>query len=115
MSASHITGHGRRELFSGVNSQANQGGSVDFGTYDVDKYSRFSGVVLADSIGATGITFRYRMGVQSGNFQVSSTVNVGSGGYSFDALNLGRYADFAFTAIDTDTSFTIGIYGEPLR
>ena len=115
MQLGYVGGHGRKDLFSRVGSQATQGSSVDFGQHEVQGYSRFTGLIRPDSAGATGLTFRWRMGINSGAFQVSSSITVGSGGAVFDQLNHGRFADFAFTAIDSTTTFGIVILGEPLR
>ena len=115
MQLGYIGGHGRNNLFSRVGSQATQGGSIDFGQFEVQQFSRFTGLIRPDSVGATGLTFRWRMGINSGAFQVSSSVTVGSGGAAFDQINFGRYTDFSFTAIDSTTTYGIVIMGEPLR
>ena len=64
------------------------------------------------SSGLRNSTVRY--GVNSGAYQVTSSVLINSSGYVFDQINYGRYTDFAFTAINSQTPFYL-IAGEPLR
>jgi hypothetical protein len=59
-------------------------------------------------------TLQWRYGVSSGQYQVTSSVAIGSGGYVFDQLNYGRFVDFAFTAINSQTP-SYFIAAEPLR
>ena len=106
-----IDGQSRRLLFTNINSLYTQGGSVDFGAYEVRGYSRFAGVIQTNS---GGLTFRYRMGATSGAYQVTSTFTVSSGGNVFDVLNYGQFADFSFT-VGSTTNYWIGVYGEPIR
>ena len=82
-----IDGHGRKTLFSGV--AASVPGSTGLGTYDTSKFSRFTG--LFSVVGST--TFRWRMGVASANFQVSSSGVINSGSAVFDQLN--RYGIYS--------------------
>ena len=116
-----ITGHGRRPLVSDVTSQITQGGSRDFGQFDVSRYSRLSGYILANSVGNTGLTFRWRFSPQSGGpWQVTSSTTVSSGASAFsgtivDVVNYGRFAYFDITAVDSTTLYTALIHGEPIR
>ena len=103
-----LDGHRRQTLFKGI--AASITGSTGLGTYDTAKYSRFIGVFSV--VGS--VNFRWRMGVESGNFQVNSSVTINSGSFCFDQLNFGRYPDFAFVAANSQV-LTYAILGEPLR
>lgn len=112
MQTGFIGGHSRQTLFSRVSSEATQGDSVDFGAFDVSKFSRLTGLLIADS-GA--LTFQSRQGVESGTWLVTSTTVVGTVGVLFDEINYGKFADFSFTVIDSTSTFDLLILGEPLR
>lgn len=112
MDTGFVGGHGRTPLFTHISSEGTQGGSVDFGQFRVDKYSRLTGQVVVDS---GGLTLRWRYGVDSGSFVVTSTTVVGTVATLFDELNYARYVDFSFTVIDSTSTYTIQIIGEPLR
>ena len=112
MDTGFVGGHGRSLLFTRITSEATQGDSVDFGQFRVDKFSRLAGQIVPDS---GELTFRWRYGVDSGSFQVASTSVVGTTGIVFDEFNFGRYVDFSFTSIDSTSTYTIQIFGEPLR
>lgn len=99
-------------LFERVGSEATQGSSVDFGPFPVREFSRLVGQFFADS---AGLTFRWRYGINSGAFQVTSTTLVQTGGTVFDELNYGQFIDFSFTQINTTTTYAIQIFGEPIR
>ena len=105
-----IKGHARQVLFSRVGSEATQGDSVDFGQFDVGLFSRLTGQVFTDS---GGLTLRWRYGVGSGSFQVTSTTVISLG--VFDEINYGRFVDFSFTPINSTSTYAIQIFGEPLR
>ena len=116
-----ITGVGRRPFFSRVTSQVTQGGSVDFGQFETDRYSRFSGYIIASSVGNTGLTFRHRIAIQSGGpWQMTSTTVITSGATAFsgtiiDLINYGRFAIFDIIAVDSTTQYTVHLAGEPMR
>lgn len=112
MSARQILiGHGRNTLFTAVTSAVASGASVDFGAFNVEKYSRFTG--LASAVGS--FTLRYRLAINSGTWIVASAFTVNSGGSVFDVLNPGgKVADFGITIANSQV-FTIGVLGEPVR
>lgn len=116
-----ITGHGRRPLVSDVTSQVTQGGSVDFGQFDVSRYSRFTGFIVANSVGNTGLVLRHRFAAASGGpWQATSSTTVTSGASAFsgtiiDLINYGRYAYFDIISADSTTLYTALIHGEPMR
>lgn len=116
-----IGGHSRVPLFTRVSSQITQGGSVDFGAFDVQKYSRFAGYLIANSVGNTGLNFRYRFAAQSGGaYQVGSSYVVTSGATAFsgtilDIPNYGRFAYFEILSTDSTTIYTAHLVAEPLR
>ena len=116
-----IAGHGRRPLISNVTSQVTQGGSVDFGQFLVDRYSRLSGYILASSVGNTGLTFRWRFSPQSGGpWQVTSSTVITSGATAYsgtiiDIINYGQYAIFDIPSVDSTTIYTALLNAEPLR
>lgn len=85
-------------------------GSTGLGVYNTGGYARFVG--LFSIVGS--ITLQYRMGVFSGNYQVTSSVVVNSGGSSIDVLNLGRFTEFTFSAANSQTP-TYYIMGETVR
>jgi hypothetical protein len=68
--------------------------------------------VLSSVVGS--VTVRWRMGVQSGNFQVSSSVVINSGAAVFDQLNYGKFTEFGFVAANSQTP-TYLVVAEPLR
>ncbi len=87
-------------------------GSTGLGAYDVKAYSRFTG--LFSVVGS--LTFLYRLGVNSGTYQVSSSFVVNSGGSAFDVLNVGgNVADFSFSAANSQSNVVAHVLGEPLR
>lgn len=116
-----ITGHGRRPLVSNVTSQATQGGSVDFGQFETDRYSRFTGYIVANSVGNTGLVLRHRFAITSGGpYQATSSTTVTSGATAFsgtvlDLLNYGRFTYFDIVSVDSTTLYSLVILGEPLR
>jgi hypothetical protein len=106
--------HGRFALFrsptipgsgpTGINSGS------DLGTYQVGRFSRFTGMWS----GISSATIRYRMGVHSGDYHVSSSFVVNSGPSVFDALNYGLYVNFQVTAALSQAPRLV-IIGEPIR
>ena len=116
-----ITGHGRYPLFTRVTSQVTQGDSVDFGQFGTDRYSRFTGYIIANSVGNTGLTLRHRFAAQSGGpWQMTSATVVTSGATAFsgtiiDLINYGRFAYFDIVAVDSTTIYTAHLAGEPMR
>ena len=121
MRFSYTGGHGRFPLFTNVTSQITQGGSVNYGAFDVQKFSRFTGYLIANSVGVTGLNFRYRFAAQSGGaYQVGSSYVVTSGPTAFsgtilDIQNYGVWADFAIITADSTTTYTAHLLGEPVR
>ncbi len=84
-------------------------GSTDLGTFSTAGYGRLTGL-----LSVTGsVTLTYRMGVASGNYQVTSSVVVNSGGGAFDVLSFGRYTNFAFIANSQTPTYFVS--GEPMR
>ena len=82
-------------------------GSTDLGTYQTGGFSRLTGIF--STVGS--MTLQYRMGVHSGNYQVTSSVVINSGGTVFDVLNYGLYVNFTLTAANSQTPSYI-ILGE---
>jgi hypothetical protein len=74
-------------------------GSTDQGTYQCAGFSRFVG--LFSSVGS--MTLRWQMGVHSGDYQVTSSIVINSGGNVFDQLNVGLYTNFTITAANSQT------------
>ena len=105
----NLAGHNRRTLLSLVTSGIGSGGG-DLGTFNVDGFSRLTGLVSVT--GST--TLRCQFGINSGTYQVSSTLVVNSGGSVFDMVNYGRVANFAFSLANS-TVFTLNLFGEPVR
>ena len=85
-------------------------GSIDFGTFQCGGFSRFT--EMFSTVGS--MTLRWSMGVHSGNYQVTSSVVINSGGTVFDVLNYGLYVNFSIIAANSQTPSYI-ILGEPLR
>ncbi len=109
-----VDGHSRRTLFSEVGT-VTQGGSHEFGQFDVNQYSRLTGLLSFPAAGATGITFQWRMGINSGTFEVTSNQTGISTTLALDETNHGIFADFTITSVDSTTAFTVLVLGEPLR
>lgn len=107
-----IDGQSRKTLISRVTSQATQGSSVDFGQVDTRLFSRFVGFVHP---GTGSVTLRIRSAITSGgpwsvsSTQVCSTVTV------VDVVNVSKFSNFAFSAVQSTALYTIGIMGEPTR
>ena len=59
-------------------------------------------------------TVRFRMGAQSGNYLVSSTFVVNSGGSEFDVLNRGANVEWIFSQANS-TQFSAIIFGQVQR
>ena len=116
-----ITGHGRRPLVSRVTSEISQGGSADFGQFETDRFSRFTGYIVANSVGVTGLVLRHRFAITSGGpYQATSSTTVTSGATAFsgtiiDLLNFGRFTYFDITSVDSTTLYSLLLTGEPLR
>ncbi len=106
--SSIIDGHARKTLFSG--NAASVPGSTGHGVYDVSKFSRFTG--LFSVVGS--VTLRWRLGVQSGNYVVTSSTVINSGPAVFETLNYGKYSEWTFSAANSQTP-TYMIAAEPLR
>jgi hypothetical protein len=85
-------------------------GSTDLGTYQTGGFSRLTGIF--STVGS--MTLQYRMGVHSGNYQVTSSVVINSGGSTFDVLNFGLYVNFTVTAANSQVP-TYVVLVEPLR
>ena len=116
-----ITGHGRRPLIFDVSSQISQGGSRDFGQFEVDRYSRLTGYIVANSVGNTGLVFRRRFAITSGGpWQATSstTVSSGAGGFSGTVIdritNFGRFLYADIVSVDSTTTYSILLMGEPM-
>src|SRR5688572_19173362 len=92
-----IDGHSRKTLFSAA--PGGVVGSTGLGVYRVDKYSRLAG--LFSVVGSATLQWRY--GVSSGQYQVTSSVVINSGGYLFDQINYGRFVEFGFNAVNSQT------------
>ena len=103
-----IEGAARKTLFSGA--AATVVGSTGLGVYDVSKYSRFTG--LFSVVGS--VTLRWRMGVQSGSYVVTSSTVINSGPAVFETLNYGRFSEWTFLAANSQTPTYI-VQAEPLR
>lgn len=116
-----ITGHGRYPLVSRVTSQISQGGSQDLGQLEAARYSRFTGFLIASSVGVTGLVLRHRFAITSGGpFYATSSTTVTSGataqsGTILDLINYGQFADFSIVSADSTTVYSILINGEPMR
>ena len=117
----YIDGASRKRLISNITSEATQGGSVDFGAFQVTRYSRFVGYLIANSVGNTGLRLRHRFSTASGGpFVVTSSTLVTSGASAFsgtviDLLNYGQYAYFDIISADSTTTYTLLLNAEPLR
>ena len=85
-----IDGQTKHTLFSGT--AASVPGSTGLGAYSTSKYARFGGVLSV--VGS--VTLRWRMGIDDGNYQVTSSVVINSGAAVFDVLNYGRFTDFNY-------------------
>ena len=116
-----ITGHGRFKLVSNVTSQVSQGGSVDFGQLDTSRYSRLTGFLVANSVGVNGLVLRHRFAVVSGGpYQATSSTTVSSGATAFsgtvlDLINYGQYTYVDIISVDSTTTYSLLINGEPMR
>jgi hypothetical protein len=60
------------------------------------------------------MTLRYAMGVFSGDYQVTSSIAINSGGNVVDVLNVGLFVEWTFTAANSQTPDFL-VMGEPLR
>lgn len=110
MGTQFLKGHGRRVLFS--STALSIPGSTALVAANAQPYSRFTGIVSI--IGS--VTVQYRLGVNSGTYQVSSTFVANSGGSVFDVLNIGgNVVDWTFTAANSQANVVINIVGEPIR
>jgi hypothetical protein len=85
-------------------------GSTNLGTFECGGFSRFTG--MFSTVGS--MTLRWQMGVHSGDYQVTSSIVINSGGSTFDVLNFGLYVNFTITAANSQAPSYI-VLGEPLR
>ena len=110
----HNIKHGRFALFRSPalpgGSPATIPGSTNLGTYAVGGYSRFVGVF--GSVGS--MTLQWQMGCHSGDFQVTSSIVINSGGVIFDQVNYRLYVNFTVTAANSQTP-RFFLLGEPIR
>jgi hypothetical protein len=99
----------RRTLFVGsAGANISRGGVV--GVYNIAKYSRFTG--RFGSVGSA--TLQWGVGVDSGTYQVTSSLPVNSGPTIFDQLNYGRFTEFSFSkAFSAQATYVV--LGEGLR
>ena len=109
MAAETIHAQARQTLVNSAFTAAS-GGTVDFGTFRSDKFSRLVG--LFSVVGS--FTLRYQMGVDSGTYQVSSSTTVNSGGSVLDVLQYGRFLNLGFTSVVSAVP-TVYLAGEPIR
>src|SRR5262245_694036 len=110
----HNVRHGRFALFRNPATPGSTPSRVDsgsdLGTFQVGGFSRFTG--MFQTVGS--LTLQWRMGVHSGDYQVSSSVVINSGNTVFDALNLGLYVNFSITQ-GTSQAPRFLIIAEPIR
>lgn len=99
---------GRKLLFSAVNSTITASGGL--GEYPVGGFPRISG----QCVNVGSVSLRWRMGVTSGTYGVSSTMTINSGQTIIDFINYGLSIDFGFTAVQS-TQFSITMFKEPIR
>ena len=104
-----LIGHARTVLVDSVFNAAS-GGTIDFGTFQADKWSRVAGMFSV--VGS--FTFRHQMGPSSGTYIVSSAATVNSGPSIFDQVQYGRFVNLGFTAV-VSSQPRVFLYGEPMR
>jgi hypothetical protein len=104
-----IKGTGRRTLFSGI-STTGIVNSVGLGVYNVAGFCRFAGLFTVTG----SVNFQWRMGVSSGSWSATSSTVINSGGFILDNLIFGNYAEFSFTAANSQTP-TYMVAGEAIR
>lgn len=109
MAEAIITGHGRTTLVAETTLAVDSGTLL--GVFNGNKYSRYAG--LFSVVGS--VTFRYRMGINSGTYQVTSSFVVNSGPATFDVLNYGRQTEFMFSLANSQSMNAVLVYGEPIR
>ena len=85
-------------------------GSTGLGIYDTAQYSRLAGFVTVTG----SVTLRFRSGVNSAAFQISSSFAINSGPFIIDQINFGHVLDLSFTAANSQIASVL-IYGESLR
>lgn len=103
----------RRKVYSAVSTTGV--GSLDFGVFEVGRYSRLSGIVKADSLtNNTGI-LTFRSQVKSGTTIITSGVNVSSGGNDFNVQNFGMWVGVSITPVQSATPYSFVLFGEPNR
>ena len=104
-----IDGHGRTTLAAETAYAVNSGKLI--GVFEVNRYSRMAGMLSV--VGS--VTFRYRMGINSGTYQVSSSFVANSGPSTFDVLNYGRQVELMFSLANSQSMNAVLVYGEPIR
>ena len=103
-----LEGAAQKTLFSGV--AATVVGSTGLGVFDTSKFSQFTGM-----LSVTGsVTLRWRLGIQSGTYLVTSSMIVNSGPAIFSTANFGKYSEWGFSAANSQTPSYI-VQAEPLR
>src|SRR5215468_3511243 len=83
---------------------------TNIGTFPVGQFARINGLFSTIS----SLTLAYRMGADSGNFIVTSSVVINSGASVFDVINYGRVVNFQVTA-GTSQAPTFFLQGESVR
>jgi len=109
MAEAIVTGHARTTLV-GTTALAVDSGTL-LGVFNVNRYSRLAGMLSV--VGS--VTFRYRMGINSGTYQVSSSFVANSGPSTLDVLNYGRQVELMFSLATSQSMNAVLVYGEPLR
>ena len=94
---------------TGLSSPGSEG--VSFGVFNTGFFSRFGG--FGSIVGSA--TLRYRTGINSGTWLISSSFPVNSGVFNFDVLNHGVLTEFGFSQATSQAINAILIYGEPIR
>ena len=83
-------------------------GGAALGVFPAQRYSTFGGMVS----GIGSLTLRAQFGINSGNYQVSSSFVANSGPMDFTMNNRGLFAGFTITQAASENAVIL-IYGQP--
>ena len=118
MRSGFIGGQGRTSLVNtnGTVDITGAAASLDFGSFNVQPYTRFTGLFLVDSVPDASANLRIDYLADSGGSTiVSSTIAIDSGGTAFSFINHGYFAQISLTDIASDTPYNALVLGEPIR
>ena len=112
MSTANVKGS-PRQVIASFTSTLGVGSSYTSDSIDVSQFKSFVGITSVDS---SNVVMRFRQGVSSGTFVVSSTTAAVAGETLLDWTAYGQYAEVAISAVNSTQGEVLSmfVYGVPI-